>query len=252
VSREPRVFARAELRRRLPSFVCTNLAVVATLLALVVALGFVLSFAVHGYERGFFDGALTMAYLAGICLVFLMHDNSFGRLGGAWAEEATRDELKRAERRGYVWETVNGVALDGYDIDHVVFSPAGVLVIDSKWHFKANSVQHHADACGAARSARSARAVLRSLGENCEPKTLVVVAGPGSSELGSGETIIDGVQILARGCLLEWLGSHQTGRYPQDHAQRVADQLREFRATHGPRRKIPRRFAVGRARANSQ
>jgi hypothetical protein len=250
--REPKVFARSELHRRLPSFVRANLVVITIVTALFAAAGGLLSLVTEGYERGFFDGALTMTLVLAVGLAFLMYDDGFWRVGGAWAEEFTRSELAKAERRGYVWATVNGIALEGYDIDHVVFSPAGVLAVDSKWHFRATDKQSHYDARSATGAARSARAVLRSIGEPSEVTPLVVVAGPGSHDLGPEGHIVEGVRILSREFLVEWLGSHQTGAYPRDQAQRVADLLRQFRATHGPGRRNPRRFGIRPARADSR
>jgi len=43
----------------------------------------------------------------------------------------TASELQRLRKHG--WLIVNGLALEGRDIDHVLVGPGGVVVVESKW-----------------------------------------------------------------------------------------------------------------------
>ncbi len=49
-------------------------------------------------------------------------------------EDNTRSELQKAKRRRLVWGWVDSITLQGGDLDHVVVTRSGgIVVLDSKW-----------------------------------------------------------------------------------------------------------------------
>jgi hypothetical protein len=89
---------------------------------------------------------VVQAAVIGICLhffnaAFLAGEREAMRhLRGAWGEENTSTELETAKRRRVIWGWVDGISLQAGDIDHVIVTRrGGVVVIDSKWRNQANA-----------------------------------------------------------------------------------------------------------------
>jgi len=93
-----------------------------------------LSFVLSGYLLGFAHGAVAVFIVSAVGLLFLLNTGSTRQLSGAFGEDNTRDELRRAKRRGYIWGWIDNVEVQGGDVDHLVLAPSGVFAIDSKWH----------------------------------------------------------------------------------------------------------------------
>lgn len=232
VAKEPKTFARQQLLADIPRFVRTNLtAVLVVMLVTAVIIAFESLF-FRGVVLGSIAGVVATTFVTSFGLMYLMYGGGYYRLGGAWAEEFTRDELKKAKRRGDVWAFVNGIRLGSQDIDHIVLSPAGVVAIDSKWHFRFEDGYLRADIVKATQAAAKARSVLTSLKQRHEVTPLVVVAGPGRTELIDEPQRIDDVDVIAINDLGGWLASRNTGRFPKDQAEQLAAQLTEFRSKY--------------------
>jgi hypothetical protein len=79
--------------------------------------------------------AVVCICLYGFHIGFLLTDpEGIKHLRGAYGEENTREVLKAAMRRRLIWGCVDSIGLEGGDLDHVVVTRrGGVLVLDSRW-----------------------------------------------------------------------------------------------------------------------
>ena len=99
--------------------------------------------------------------------VFAHEARAIFQLRGAWGEDNTRTELESARKKTLVWGWVDSITLQSTDLDHVVVTRGGgVVVLDSKFRTDVTSTQV-ADMVRAAARARSraealARTVLKS------------------------------------------------------------------------------------------
>lgn len=250
--REPRAYARQQLRRDFRIFLRTNARIVLALAAGAAALTAFEALIFRGVALGFIAGVIVTLLASALGVTFLMHGSGFYRLAGAWAEEFTRDELKKALRRGDVWSVVNGVRVGGQDVDHLVLAPRGIFAMDSKWHFRYDVDYLQVDVEKAERAASKARSILISLKQRREVTPIVVVAGPGRIPLVEAPVQLNGVEVIALDSLAAWLQERSTGRLSQDDAEQLAAKLISFRSAHaegssGRRRRLRR--AVRRARA---
>jgi Nuclease-related domain len=83
------------------------------------------------FARGLFVGVAVSALMVMIGYLVLAVSGTVARGMGATAEMCTASELRRLRKHG--WLIVNGLALEGRDIDHVLVGPGGVVVVESKW-----------------------------------------------------------------------------------------------------------------------
>ncbi|MGH8962891.1 MAG: nuclease-related domain-containing protein [Jatrophihabitantaceae bacterium] len=83
------------------------------------------------FARGLFVGVGASALVVMIGYLVLALSGTVARGMGATAEMWTASELRRL--RKHRWLVVNGLALQGRDIDHVLVGPGGVIVVESKW-----------------------------------------------------------------------------------------------------------------------
>jgi hypothetical protein len=86
----------------------------------------------HGSERWVVIGGIGICgpWLAAV--MTLIYSGAVDPLMGLDAEGSTADELRRMRHRG--WMLANGIKIRGNeDIDHLVVSSAGVLVVETKW-----------------------------------------------------------------------------------------------------------------------
>jgi hypothetical protein len=57
-------------------------------------------------------------------------------LGGAaeeWTSRELRQFVRNEARAGRVWHVVDNVPMHGFDIDHVLIGPGGVIAVETKW-----------------------------------------------------------------------------------------------------------------------
>ena len=83
------------------------------------------------FARGLFVGVGVSALVVAIGYLVLALSGTVARGMGATAEMWTASELRRHRKHG--WLIINGLALEGRDIDHVLVGPGGVVVVESKW-----------------------------------------------------------------------------------------------------------------------
>lgn len=144
-----RPYPRAEYNRLFRGWAKRNislLAIVASgaLALLVIETAIFVFTGPHDGLHWWFLGVLQ-ALVVGIALhlinaAFLAFDReAIWQLRGAWGEDATRDELKRAKRKGLIWGWVDSVSLQAGDLDHLVITRnGGLIAIDSKWRSDGN------------------------------------------------------------------------------------------------------------------
>jgi hypothetical protein len=226
-------FVRRQLRANLRAFLALNRWPLLLLLGLLAGSA-ALTRPLGGseYQQGLVDGLILMFGLSGVGLLFLMHTEGLQQLGGAWGEDQTAEILKAARKRGHIWGSVDNIDLGGYDIDHVAFTPGGVLALETKWKFRelGRGRWLNNDLHQAGRNAEKTRSVLRSkdIGTVYDVTPVLVVWGKGSHEIADGGETVDGVHLLAGADLDKWLARFGTGRLAQDHAQRDLTALQAF------------------------
>lgn len=189
----------------------------------------------HAGAVGTFGGVLLTSFLVG-------NARAIHQLRGAWGEDFTRDELRRARRRGSIWASIDSLQLEGMDIDHLVISKrGGVLALDSKYRsvaIGAEEARRILDGC--ARSSRSARAVVetvwrervdrgkhRSAVRSVVVTPVVVLWGSGAASLDE-DRVVDGVHVVAGERLVEWLASLEGDHVAKSRARALERDIRAF------------------------
>jgi hypothetical protein len=181
---------------------------------------------------------------------FPLHTGAWRELAGANGEDSTRGELRIARRRRRIWGWIDSLEVRGGDVDHLVVTSVGLLVIDSKWHTSdLNAALLHADAAAAHRAARLARLILRSLGlTDLQIQPAVVVWGGAQSSLGH-QVRIDGVEFVGGADLQRWLTLRASGSLTSRRATDVLTRLRQFKVrvdpTRNPRQSRPPHRTAG-------
>lgn len=230
-----RSFAERELRRELSRFLSLNrrlllqsTGVAAVTCVVPVAMGS------PGYTTGFVHAFVGTALLAIFAFAFLFAGGGALVVAGTYGEAYTQKEIEKALKLGRVWGAVHNIELGSLDIDHLVLSPGGVLVLETKWRFKGADRRWLAAAVGQAESsARKARSVLRSedVGHVSEVRPVLVVWGGGRRELAASQ-VVSGVDVVRGDALLPWLEQCGRGRLAEDHAEELLRRLTAFARAH--------------------
>lgn len=232
---------RAWARRHLKALALLAVGVI-VLLAVETALMVV--FVPASNFRWWLLGALQAAIVAvGLHLTnaaFLAHEReAIWQLRGAWGEEATRDELRRAKRRRLIWGWVDSVALQAGDLDHLVITRnGGLIAIDSKWRGDGNDAAAMADS--AAKAQRRAEGVARSLlksergthrakGHAVSVRPVVVIWGPAQHTIRDGGQVA-GIPFVGGRRLIAWLKDVNGEQVSKAAAKETISELKRFRA----------------------
>lgn len=185
------------------------------------------------FLQGLLIGSGTVAIASAFGLVFLISSGSMLTLAGAWAEDFANDQIKRAVKRGHVWGGVANIEVGGFDVDHLVVAPGGVLAIETKAHSRGlDRSRAKADLAQARDAARKASSILRSKDIDMPQEVRPVLAIWGSratATLPQGGRLVDGVHVVAVADLGDWLGSYATGKVGIDYASTLLDRLKRFR-----------------------
>lgn len=159
-----------ELKRLKREWVRRNAKVVAFLVSGVVVLGVLANLVVAGipmpirlYVLGLIHAGLIATAMYVFNLAFFANSQvAIQQVRGAWGEDNTRSELQRAKRKRLIWDWVDSVQLQFGDIDHVVVTRCGgVVVLDSKWRNQIAGKDVPRMAESARRAAMRAEGVLR-------------------------------------------------------------------------------------------
>ena len=178
IPRHPVSFPRQQYRAARKAFAQRNWVLVLCFAAAGLAACFAFSLLLSGYLLGLAQGFFLSALATLLLCAFHASTGSIWQMAGAWGEDSTTDELRKAKRRGLIWGLVNGVATSTGDVDHVVITKrGGIVAVDSKYHAQLRSDTVQRDLVSAAASARRARLIMLSFGRRVEVAPLVVVWG---------------------------------------------------------------------------
>jgi hypothetical protein len=187
------------------------------------------------FMSGLTVGVVVTALSAAFLLFFLMTDGNVFTLAGAWAEDFSNDELRKAVKARSVWGAVANIELGGFDIDHLVVAPDGLFAIETKARSgKLDRKKLLDDIAQARRAAKKAESILRSqhvlMPREVQP-VLVIWGKRATRDLPAAGRLVDDVPVVPVTHLAEWLITYRTGRLPQDHAEEMLTRLREFKAS---------------------
>jgi hypothetical protein len=246
-------YSRRELTRLRNGWLRRNRGVVATVAAIALGIlagstALAVTFAGDSRFAWYLLGVVQAAVIA-ICLHFLYagflagERDAMRHLRGAWGEENTSTELEAAKRRRVIWGWVDGISLQAGDIDHVVVTRrGGVVVIDSKWRNRANA-QEALDMAAAVKKVRvRAEAVTRTVvsserrarhrasGGSVVIRPAVVSWGAEQHRLPNGVAHVDGIDFVAGSHLRKWLRSLEGDEVSKDAAAELVRLLEQLRA----------------------
>jgi hypothetical protein len=238
-------YSRLEFRRRLRAWIMRNIKLVGALtVGLLASIAFIVSLVLLAspdsrlswWVLGALPTAMVAAYLHLLHTAFIAHDaEAIWHVRGAWGEDNTRDELRRAKRKKIVWGWVDSLALQVGDIDHLVVTRRGGLVaVDSKWRSRINDATEMARAAqkvrlraegltrdllkGDSRGARRAKVNPLSV------TAVVVLWGPAQHGVPEGARV-DGIEFIAGRDFVSWLRRLDGHPVDEDAADDVVQQL---------------------------
>jgi hypothetical protein len=206
------------------------------------------------YATGAMHAALVGTLLYWLQIGFLLNEpDGMRQLRGAYGEENTTDELKVAKRRRLIWSWVDSISLERGDLDHVVVTRrGGVLVLDSKWRNQTSVNDTEAMAAAASRMKRRADAVTRSLFKSerralhrakVNPvgvRPVVVLWGAEQHRIPDGVAQVNGIDFVAGRHLRAWLERLSGDPVSEDAAANLHARLLEFRASSAGRKAAAR------------
>jgi hypothetical protein len=174
---------------------------------------------------GVLDGTFFMA------IAWLISGRTHNLTMGAWAEDWSAELLGKQPH----CERVDGIPMDGYDIDHLVLAPAGAFAVESKYYGPAAVGGTHAARLDqhietARHRARGAALLLQSknVGHAMPVVPVLILWGVGTPD-GMPAYTHDGVRVISGnnpGDLVDELKSRST-LTPADRRQ-IADALRHY------------------------
>lgn len=228
-----RSFVRRKLGAGLRDFVKQNVWPICALAALYLsAVGLSLLLGGRGYWAGFAAGAELVSFIAAFLLLFLLHTGAVDQVAGAYGETRTTEELEKARKAGSIHGAVHNIELAEGDIDSVVFTPAGILALETKWRTRELDRRWlRRDVAQAQRSADKARAVLRSKNVDAGVHAVtpvLVIWGKGSLDVADGGETVDGVSIVDGNELKQWLTKFREGPLTRQGAEQPLAALRGF------------------------
>ena len=197
----------------------------------------------RAYALGAMHAASVAAFVQLVVLTFLAREpKAMTHVRGAWGEENTQDQLKRARRKGLVWGWVDSVTLASGDIDHVVVTrKGGVVVVDSKWRNSGDVADRDQMIRAAQKAKRRADGLIHSLlgserGRRRERGTavsvtpVVVVWGSFQRQFHDQPVVVDGIPFVPGRQFVAWL-EELDGEPVQAHAaNEILSAIEQFRA----------------------
>lgn len=185
-------------------------------------------------------GAMVVGFCWAVHTLFLAHEGTaIHQLRGAWGEDNTATELKAAQRQGLIWRSVDSIALEKGDIDHLVVTRhGGIVVIDSKWCSDLDAEKRAIFAFTARRAAKRGEALVntvtrRSHGRHSAPRKaltvtpVVVVWGAAQSSVRDDE-VVDGVAIVRGSGFRTWLARLEAETISQKTATELVARIEGF------------------------
>lgn len=236
---------RRWLRRNLKLLLRATAVLAGLLVFAVVVLGVTMpDVPTRWYLLGVAHAATVAALLHLLQTAFLAHEReAIWHVRGAWGEENTREVLRRAKRRRLIWGSVDSITTQGGDIDHLVLTrDGGLVVLDSKWrnHADRANVDDMARAAQRARSraqgvaqtvsSRDNRGRRRTARGSLMVRPAVVLWGAVQHSVPE-DAEIDGVAFVAGTRLLAWLKAQEGEPVSKTVACDLLSALEDFRRT---------------------
>lgn len=181
------------------------------------------------FLRGVVVGTAVTFTAAMLLFASLVGSNSMRFFVGSLGEEATEELFTARDRRRDGWKLVNGLVVNGRDIDHIAVGLGGVLAIESKWRGSEQSskdwaLQSRRQAMNAARTTRNL--IRQEAGILADVLPVLIEWGPGAPDRSFEE--IDGVFCVSGHDLAsfdEWLA---TERLQPERVSFIATALAQF------------------------
>jgi hypothetical protein len=199
-----------------------------------------------GFLAGLFTGVLATSMVAMLGLIFLVVSGTTFQVSGAMGESNTADLLRAAARRKEILGWVDNLEIASGDVDHLVVTRAGIVVIDSKWHSHGlDKSRLEADAAAALASAAHARNILRAVHHRPPVVTTLVVVWGGDQDAARGQQHL-GVDFVSGQELKAWLRANVTGgnAFNDSQAGALLDDLVAFKRRVQPLHRDPARMAA--------
>lgn len=125
-------WARGQVRQRQWRFVRRRWRLLVTMAAVAAAATAVLAaLARSDFQRGFVIGFVLAGASGALAMLVMQIAGTAPMRMGATAEQWTAGELRPLRKSG--WRIINHVALQKWDIDHVLVGPGGILAVETKW-----------------------------------------------------------------------------------------------------------------------
>jgi len=181
----------------------------AALFAIVIATGLLLTGALwlagaHGSPFAFLLGADVALLGCGVAYTVIEQSGARAPLIGAIGEGWSADALSRLGAR---WTRIDSVPFGStVDIDHVLLSPAGVFVVETKFTGNEWSLSHPALLRAVSDARWRARKIEFLVGRAGRPRTtpVLVVWGPGAPVIPGGYEMVEGVLVCRGGDAAQW------------------------------------------------
>ncbi|HEU5038849.1 MAG TPA: nuclease-related domain-containing protein [Nocardioides sp.] len=208
-----------------------NVRVMLIVSAICTSVLLILWWTLDGYVLGLAQGLFVGIFGAIFVVAMILSSGVANQLAGAWGEDNTTDELRKAKRRGQIHDWVDSLRVKGGDVDHLVAAPSGLYAIDSKWHshgIDAQVVDRDTESAKAA--ARRAQLILRSRGLRQVVQPAVVVWGGDQLKVPNGLLVRDGVAFVSGSHFKKWL-SHISSERPtlsKSDGRAICQELRLF------------------------
>ena len=240
MSWDRRNFARRQVHDAVTALARKNWLVLAGVCGMAGVALLLQSVLMNGYVLGLVQGLSVGLMGFMIAMTLLLVSGTTLQLSGAWGEDNTRDELRWATRRSLVYGAVHGLEIKSGDVDHLVATPGGLVVIDSKWHSHGiDQATVQRDTRAAQRSAARARSILRSLGHRMDVATVVVIWGK-DQHLLEAPRVVGGVTFVAGRQLRTWLRGQAAGTtLDRTTGTAIMQKLHRFRNEVDPHRAKP-------------
>lgn len=173
------------------------------------------------FGLGVLDGAAVVVVLCAINV------RTHNLTMGSWSERWTSESLRK--QRG--WLAVDNVPMFGFDIDHVVYAPGGVLAIESKYYGptseKTATSRQARDIEQTRRGATATRSLLRSFTSDAHDIVPVLICwGVGAPSAPPSQH--DDVWVIHGNDLRNFLPRFDEGPYSAQIRRELARTTREY------------------------
>jgi hypothetical protein len=224
-------FARTKARRAQRTFLRRNwklfLAVTAGMLLPALA---ALPLLPNSFARGLLVGVAGTSVVALLSFWVVQATGTAPIMMGDLGEQWTAQKLRSTRKAG--WKVVNDLALQAWNVDHILVGPGGVFVVESKWSSQAWDVvppgQTVAKACGQVdAAAKTISSWLRPLDVG-PVYGLVVLWGANARDLPPSQTLLAGdrqVTVLAGPRLKPWLKGLPGNQLSAEQVDTAWDQI---------------------------